>query len=72
MSGFSPRNFWYIKSFYETYSAAPVFLQQLVAEMPWGQNILIFERVKDEAARRYYLEANASLGWINRLSVATS
>lgn len=54
MSGFSPRNLWYIKSFYETYSAAPVFLQQLVAEIPWGQNILIFQRVKDEAARRYY------------------
>ena len=63
MSGFSPRNLWYIKSFYETYSAAPVFLQQLVAEIPWGQNILIFERVKDETARRYYLEATARLGW---------
>lgn len=63
MSGFSPRNLWHIKSFYETYSAAPVFLQQLVAEIPWGQNILIFERVKDEAARRYYLEATARLGW---------
>jgi len=45
MTGFSPRNLWYIKSFYETYSAAPLFLQQLVAEIPWGQNILIFERV---------------------------
>jgi len=54
MSGFSSRNLWYIKSFYETYSAAPVFLQQLVAEIPWGQNILIFQRVNDEAARRYY------------------
>lgn len=63
MAGFSPRNLWYIKSFYETYSAAPVFLQQLVAEIPWGQNILIFERVKDEAARGYYLEATARLGW---------
>lgn len=40
MRGFSPRNLWYIKSFYETYSAAPPFLQQLVAEIPWGQNIL--------------------------------
>ena len=38
-------------------------LQQLVAEIPWGQNILIFERIKNEAARRYYLEATARLGW---------
>lgn len=63
MAGFSPRNLWYIKSFYETYCAAPAFLQQLVAEIPWGQNILIFERVKDESARGYYLEATARLGW---------
>jgi len=54
MSGFSPRNLWYVKSFYEAYSAAPIFLQQLVAEIPCGQNILIFERVKDQAVRRSY------------------
>ncbi|MBY0575959.1 MAG: PDDEXK nuclease domain-containing protein [Gallionellaceae bacterium] len=63
MSGFSPRNLWDIKRFYETYVSAPEFLRQLVAEIPWGQNILIFQRVKNEAARRYYLEATARLGW---------
>lgn len=51
------------KRFYETYASAPEFLRQLVAEISWGQNILIFQRVKDEAARRYYLEATAQLGW---------
>jgi predicted nuclease of restriction endonuclease-like (RecB) superfamily len=40
MSGFLPRNFWDIKRFYVTYSAASEFLQQFVAEIPWGQNIL--------------------------------
>lgn len=63
MTGFSSRNLWDIKRFYETYANAPEFLRQLVAEIPWGQNILIFQKLKDEAERRYYLEATAKLGW---------
>lgn len=41
MTGFSPRNLWHIKRFYETYADAPEFLRQLVAEIPWSHNILI-------------------------------
>ena len=63
MKGFSPRNLWDIKRFYESYANAPEFLRQLVAEIPWGHNILIMQRVKDDDARRYYLEATAQLGW---------
>lgn len=63
MTGFSPRNLWFIKQFYETYANAPEFLKQAVSEIPWGHNILIMQRIKDEAARRYYLEATARLGW---------
>ena len=63
MTGFSPRNLWFIKQFYETYASGPEFLKQLVSEIPWGHNILIMQRIKDEAARRYYLEATARLGW---------
>jgi predicted nuclease of restriction endonuclease-like (RecB) superfamily len=63
ITGFSPRNLWFIKQFYETYAEAPEFLKQLVSEIPWGHNILIMQQIKDEAARRYYLEATARLGW---------
>ncbi|GAP99879.1 PDDEXK nuclease domain-containing protein [Leptolyngbya sp. NIES-2104] len=63
MTGFSPRNLWDIKRFYETYADAPEFLRQLVAEIPWSHNILIMQKVKGEVARRYYLEATARLGW---------
>ena len=63
MKGFSPRNLWFIKQFYEAYADAPEFLKQAVSEIPWGHNILIMQRIKDEAARRYYLEATARLGW---------
>jgi predicted nuclease of restriction endonuclease-like (RecB) superfamily len=63
MTGFSPRNLWDIKRFYDTYRDAPEFLRQAVAEIPWGHNILIMQRSKDESARRYYLEATTRLGW---------
>jgi predicted nuclease of restriction endonuclease-like (RecB) superfamily len=63
MTGFSPRNLWFIKQFYEAYADAPEFLKQAVSEIPWGHNILIMQRIKDETARRYYLEATARLGW---------
>ena len=62
-TGFSPRNLWDMKRFYETYAVAPPILRQLVAEIPWGHNILIFQQVPDESARRYYLEAANKFGW---------
>jgi predicted nuclease of restriction endonuclease-like (RecB) superfamily len=42
--------------------AAP-FLRQLVAEIPWGQNLLILNKISDPAARLYYLRATAQFGW---------
>jgi predicted nuclease of restriction endonuclease-like (RecB) superfamily len=62
IKGFSPQNLWLIRQFYLEYQDVPN-LQQLVGEIPWGHNILIMQRVKDEAARGYYLEASSRLGW---------
>jgi predicted nuclease of restriction endonuclease-like (RecB) superfamily len=42
---------------------ATVFLQQLVAEIPWGHNLLILNKVIEPAARLYYLSATAQFGW---------
>jgi predicted nuclease of restriction endonuclease-like (RecB) superfamily len=39
------------------------FLQQLVAKIPWGQHLLILNKIIDPAARLYYLQATAQLGW---------
>jgi predicted nuclease of restriction endonuclease-like (RecB) superfamily len=39
------------------------FLQQLVAKIPWGQNLLILNKLIDSAARLYYLRATAQFGW---------
>ena len=39
------------------------FLQQLVAEIPWGQNLLILNKLTGPAAHIYYLRATARFGW---------
>jgi len=39
------------------------FLLQLVAEIPWGHNLLILNRTTDPAGRLYYLRATARFGW---------
>ena len=36
--GFSERNVWSMRRFYEEYKNKPI-LQQLVAELPWGHNL---------------------------------
>lgn len=40
-----------------------VFLQQLVAEIPWGQNLLILNKLATPAAHFFYLQATARFGW---------
>jgi len=39
------------------------FLRQLVAEIPWGHNLLILNKLTAPAARLYYLRATARFGW---------
>ena len=39
------------------------FLQQLVAEIPWGQNLLILNKLTVPDARLDYLNATARFGW---------
>ena len=39
------------------------FLQQLVAEIPWGHNLLVLNKLTHPDARLYYLQATARFGW---------
>ncbi len=62
ISGFSARNLWDMKRFYEQYQNKPK-LRQLVAEIPWGHNLLIISKIKEEDAREYYIKASKDYGW---------
>lgn len=60
--GVSPQNLWYMRQFRLEYRNEPI-LQQLVGELPWGQNLEIFTKVKDRDAREFYLREAAKGSW---------
>ncbi len=60
--GFSTRNLWEMRRFYLEYKNQSI-LQQLVAEIPWGHNLLILNKVKALEAKQYYLEMSRQMGW---------
>jgi predicted nuclease of restriction endonuclease-like (RecB) superfamily len=51
-----------MRNFYATYGGSEK-LQQLVAEIAWGQNIVIMERCKDPLEREFYLRMTRRTGW---------
>lgn len=62
LNGFSANNLWRIRNFYLAYKDTPK-LAQLVQEIPWGQNIVILQMVKNVKEREYYLRATTEMGW---------
>jgi len=62
IKGFSARNIWRMKSFYDTYSKNEK-LTPLVAEIGWVQNCIIIEKVKDDLEREFYIKKIKEMGW---------
>ena len=61
-SGLSARNLWEMRRFYHFYKDKSI-LQQLVAEIPWGHNLLIMSKLSNDEEIKYYLESTAKFGW---------
>jgi predicted nuclease of restriction endonuclease-like (RecB) superfamily len=55
VKGFSDKNLWRMKQFYETYYLNEK-LSSLVRELPWTHNTIIFSRCKTTEEREYYLK----------------
>ena len=55
-SGFSDKNIWRMKQFYETYKDSPK-LSPLVREISWTNNLLIMTACKSDEAREFYIRA---------------
>ena len=55
IKGFSDKNIWRMKQFYETYKDFPK-LSPLVREISWTNNMLIFSRCKTIEEREFYLK----------------
>ena len=55
LKGFSDKNIWRMKQFYETYKDFPK-LSPLVREITWTNNLLIFSRCKTIEEMEFYLK----------------
>ena len=62
IDGFSERNLKRMKRFYNEYKEYGK-VPQAVAHLPWGHNILLFEKIRDKKIREIYAEATISNGW---------
>ena len=60
--GFSASNLWRMKLFYENY-AEKEKLAQLVREIGWSHNLIIFEKCKDDLEREFYVRMTRKFGW---------
>ncbi len=61
--GLSPRNLWNMKLFYERYHKADLKLQQAVAVLPWGHNLLLMSKVGSLDAVAFYADEIFNKGW---------
>jgi predicted nuclease of restriction endonuclease-like (RecB) superfamily len=62
MKGFSPRNLKYMRKFAEAWPDEQ-FVQQLVAQLPWGHNVRILDHLKTREEREWYIRKALEHGW---------
>lgn len=66
--GYSVRNLKYMAKFAETYSDRE-FVQQVVAQIPWGHNIVLMDKIANPEERKWYIEKSAQNGWSRNVLV---
>ena len=62
--GYSVRNLKYMAKFAETYPDRE-FVQQVVAQIPWGHNIVLLDKVADMDERKWYIKKSAEISNLN-------
>ena len=66
--GYSVRNLKYMAKFAETYPNRE-FVQQVVAQIPWGHNVVLLDKVSDTNEREWYIKKSAENGWSRNVLV---
>ena len=66
MKGFSDKNLWRMKQFYETYKDADEKLSPLVRQISWTNNLIIMSRTNTEEERAFYIEECIKERWSKR------
>jgi predicted nuclease of restriction endonuclease-like (RecB) superfamily len=62
LKGFSSRNLNYMRKFAESWDDIN-FVQQAVAQLPWGHICVLMEKVSDLSERNWYVHKNIEFGW---------
>lgn len=62
MKGFSPRNLKDMRAFAEAWPDAEI-VQQVAAQLPWGHNLVLLDRLKAPTERLAYARAAIEYGW---------
>lgn len=68
LKGFSTRNLKYMRAFAEAWSEAE-FVQQPVAQLPWGHHLVLLTKVKSVAERLQYAQLTQKHGWSRNVLV---
>jgi predicted nuclease of restriction endonuclease-like (RecB) superfamily len=68
VTGFGARNLKYMRALAEAYADAE-FVQQLVAQLPWGHNVRILDTVKNAEEREWYIRQAVQNGWSRNVLV---
>ncbi len=68
MQGFSPRNLKYMKTFADAWPDEPI-VQQLVAQLPWGHNVRLLDKVSSVEERLWYVRGAIEHGWSRNVLV---
>jgi predicted nuclease of restriction endonuclease-like (RecB) superfamily len=68
MKGFSPRNLKYMRAFAEAWPDAAI-VQQAVAQLPWGHNLVLLEKLPGPETRRWYAAKAVEHNWSRNILV---
>lgn len=63
VQGFSRPQLFFMRQFFLYYKVADEKVLQLVRQIPWGHNILIFRKIKDLRVAEFYLRQTIENGW---------
>lgn len=68
MKGFSARNLKYMRAFADAWPDEQ-FVQQAVAQLPWGHNLILLDKIADPETRQWYAAKAIQNGWSRNVLV---
>jgi predicted nuclease of restriction endonuclease-like (RecB) superfamily len=68
MKGFSPRNLKYMRAFAQAWPDLE-FVQQAAAQLPWGHNMVLLDKLPGPETRRWYAAQAIEHSWSRNILV---